>query len=82
MITGTREGKRIEVSGTSTGFGMGGVLNPWLRMAGDSGFTRGAAQILVSADGTFDWSRRTGKKASVYVATPDLSVRSNTVIVR
>jgi hypothetical protein len=81
-ITGTREGKRIVVSGTSTGFGMGGTLRPWVRMAGQTSFTEGSATILVSVDGTFEWGRRTGKKVSVYVATPDGLVRSNTVTIR
>ena len=82
VITGSREGKRIAITGTTTGFGMGGELAPWVRLAGQSTFTKGAVNILVSADGTFDWSRRTGKRASVYVASPDGSLRSNTVTVR
>ena len=44
--------------------------------------TEGSAGILVSTAGTFDWIRRTGKKVSVYVATRDSSVRSNTVTIR
>ena len=82
VIAGSRDGRRIEVSGSTTGFGMGGVLNPWMRMPGQSSFTKAAAQILVSADGTFAWSRRSGKQVSVYVATPDGSLRSNTVMIR
>lgn len=80
-ITGTREGKRIAVTGTTRGFGMGGTLRPWVRFVGQTSFTQGTATILVNVDGTFEWSRRTGKKASVYVATPDGSVRSNTVTI-
>jgi hypothetical protein len=56
-ITGTREGKRIAVSGQTTGFGMGGTLCPWVRVAGQSAYTRGSATILVSMDGTFEWGR-------------------------
>ena len=82
VITGSRDGRRIEVSGSTTEFGMGGVLNPWMRMPGQSSFTKGAAQILVSMDGTFAWGRRSGKQVSVYVATPDGSLRSNTVMIR
>ena len=82
VITGSRDGRRIEVSGSTTGFGMGGVLNPWVRLAGQSAYTRGAAQVLVSMDGTFTWGRTTGKKASVYMETPDGSVRSNAVTIR
>ena len=80
-ITGSRDGKRIEVKGTTTGFGLGGTLRPWLRFPGQSEFTEGSATILVSTDGTFEWSRRTGKRVSVYVATPDESVRSNRVTI-
>jgi hypothetical protein len=35
----------------------------------------------VSEDGTFDWGRKTGKRVSVYVETPDRSLRSNTVTI-
>lgn len=82
VITGSRAGDRIEISGTSTGFGMGGTLRPWLRFRGQSAFSEGAATILVGMDGTFDWGRRTGKRVSVYVQTPDGSVRSNVVTIR
>ena len=82
VITGSREGKRIEVSGRTTDFGMGGTLRPWTRFPGQPAYTEGAATILVSMEGTFDWSRRTGKRVSVYVQTPDESVRSNTVTIR
>jgi len=81
VITGSREGKRIEVSGQTTGFGMGGTLRPWTRFLGQSTYSEGTATILVSMDGTFDWSRRTGKRLSVYVQTPDGSVRSNVVTI-
>jgi hypothetical protein len=81
VIAGSRDGKRIIVSGTTTGFGMGGTLRPWVRIAGQKSFTEGAATILVSMDGTFEWSRRSGKRTSVYVDTPDGSVRSNTVTI-
>ena len=80
VITGSRDGKRIEVKGSTTGFGMGAILNPWVRLAGQSKYTQGSAQVLVSMDGTFEWSRRTGKKASIYMQTTDGSVRSNAVV--
>jgi hypothetical protein len=81
-ITGSREGQRIEVSGATTGFGMGGELKPWIRPTAMDSFTQGAATILVGMDGTFEWVRRAGRQVSVYVATPDGSVRSNTVTIR
>ena len=81
-ITGSREGKRIDVAGATTGFGMGGELKPWIRPEGKAVFAQGVATILVSMDGTFEWGRRAGKQVSVYVATPDGSLRSNTVTIR
>lgn len=79
VIVGTREGSRITISGETTDLGQGAVLEPWLRLSGQADFAKGSARILVSADGTFTWGRRTNKSASVYVATPDGAVRSNTV---
>ena len=81
VITGSRDGKRIEVSGRTTGFGMGGTLRPWTRFPGQSAYSEGAATILVSMDGTFEWGRKTGKRVLVYVQTPDGSPRSNTVTI-
>ena len=81
VITGSRDGKRIEVTGSTTGFGMGGILDPWVRLAGQSAYAKGSAQVLVSMDGTFEWSRTTAKKVSVYMQTPDGSVKSNTVAI-
>ena len=81
-ITGAREGKRITVSGTTTGMGMGAILRPWVRLAGQSAYAQGSAEVLVSMNGTFAWSRRAGREASVYMQTQDGSVRSNTVTIR
>jgi hypothetical protein len=79
---GARDGLRIEVSGSATGFGMGAILNPWVMLAGQSAHFRGSAQVLVSTDGTFEWGRTTGRKAPVYIQTPDGSVRSNSVTIQ
>lgn len=81
VITGSREGRHIAVAGMATGFGVGGVLRPWVRLAIRDRFREGAAAIVVGADGTFRWSRRTSQRAVVYVAVPDGSVRSNAVAI-
>lgn len=81
VITGSRDGQRIQVTGSTNGFGMGAILNPWVKLAGQSAYSPGSAQVLVSIDGTFDWGRNTGRKASAYMQTPDGSVRSNTVTI-
>jgi hypothetical protein len=81
VITGSRDGQRIVVTGTTEGFGMGGTLRPWVRMPGQTSYTQGTATIRVSIEGTFTWQRRAGKKTYVYVMTPDGLVRSNTVTI-
>lgn len=81
VITGSRADRRISVTGETTGLGMGGLLRPWVKLAGDSRFTRGHATILVNADGSFEWGRRTSKETSVYIATADRSTRSNLVVI-
>lgn len=85
-ITGTRGEVRgkpgIVVSGSSSGIDMGAALRPWLRFPGQTAFSEGADSILVDADGGFTWSRRTGKKVTVYVATADGSVMSNRVTIQ
>lgn len=51
------------------------------RTPGQSGFTKLAAQILVGADGTFEWGRKAAKRDSVHVATEDGATRSNRVVI-
>lgn len=84
VITGSRErvqGKPgVVIKGTST-LEMGAVLRPWLRFPGQTSYAQGSASILVDAEGAFTWSRRTGKKIYIYVATPDRSLRSNRIII-
>lgn len=81
VITGSRDGQRIQVTGSTTGFGMGAILSPWVKLAGQSAYSQGRVEVLVSVDGTFEWGRTTGRKAFVYMQTPDGSVRSNTVTI-
>jgi hypothetical protein len=38
-------------------------------------------QPVVAADGSFTWSRKTGKKVYVYFASEDGSVQSNRIII-
>ena len=80
-ITGAREGKRIAVTGAATVMGMGAVLTPWVRLSGQSSFAAGSARVLVSLDGTFQWSRTAERKVSVYMQTPDGVAKSNTVTI-
>jgi hypothetical protein len=75
-ITGTRDGQRITVTGTATGL-TGKTLRPWIRFSGQSAYSEGTAVITPTANGTFTWSRKTSKRASVYIAHE--ATKSNTV---
>jgi len=85
LITGSRGDVRgkpgVVVTGTSTGLGMGAVLRPKVKLAGEASYTQGTASILVDEDGAFTWQRRTGKKVYVYVQTEDRTARSNRVAI-
>ena len=80
-ITGTREGKRIVIVGTTTGMGMGALVTPWATR-GDRAAGAGRS-VEVSVDGTFRWSRAASARStwSVYVTAAD-GIRSNTVTFR
>lgn len=85
VISGVRGEVRgkpgVVVTGTSS-LGSGAVVVPWVRFAGQSSFAQGSAQVAVDEAGGFTWERRTGKKITIYMATPDGSLMSNRVIVR
>ena len=84
-ISGTRgtvRGKSgITVTGTATGFSPMPTLSPWIRFPGETAFQKGSAVISPDASGMFTWSRQTGKKVTVYVATADGGMRSNRVAI-
>ena len=78
MITGSRDGQRITVTGTSMHL-TSQTVRPWLRFPGETTYSEGAAVIPVAADGTFTWSRKSNKKTYVYIAHG--TTRSNTVTI-
>ena len=84
-ITGERttvSGKPgIIVNGTTTGFKKGDTVVPYIRFPGETTFTQGSARPEMGADGSFSWSRKTGKRVSVYFATEGGSVTSNRVTI-
>jgi hypothetical protein len=86
VISGTRESVRgrsgIVVTGVSTGLEAGAILRPWMRYPGQMTFTEGVSDILVSMSGEFSWQRRTAKRVTVYVQSPDGSVTSNRVTIQ
>ena len=60
---------------------MAGEMKPCIRPVDKDSFMQGVVNVLVSVDGAFEWSRRSAKRASVYVATPTGDVRSNSVTI-
>ena len=80
VITGSRDGSRISVSGSSDALGMGGMVTPWTAKGG-SAYIPGR-EVLVSVDGTFTWSRQASPRSTwrVYFTAEDL--RSNTLTFR
>jgi len=69
------------LTGVTQGFEMGAIVRPWVRLPGQTSFTQGRASILVDVDGGFTWQCRVGKKVTVYVETPDGSLRSNRITI-
>ncbi len=81
VITGSRDAadtRVVRVSGTTTGL-VGEQVTPWVRLADQSSYTAGTGVRTVAADGTFAWSRATGKKVHVYFTHG--SIKSNTVVI-
>jgi len=82
VITGSRSGSTISIAGTATGFGMGAILKPWVMFSGQQSATRGAADILIGAGGSFAWQRKTPRSVAVHVTSADGVIQSNSVVIR
>ena len=80
-ITGTRMKRVALVSGTTTCFGMGALLAPWIRLTPSGAFEQGKITVLVSGEGTFTWERRMPRSGLLAVYFESGGVRSNTVII-
>lgn len=80
VITGAREGKRIVVTGRSTGLVAGALLTPHVARSLEA-FKTGIP-FAAGADGSITWSRRASETLvwRVYLEAGD--VRSNTVTIR
>jgi hypothetical protein len=84
VITGSRTtvgGKSgILVEGIATGFAAGTTLKGWMRFPGQTTYTEGSTTIDVASDGFFTWTRKTGKRITVYVQALD-GTQSNRVVI-
>jgi hypothetical protein len=81
QVTGSRDSadsRYVRAAGVTSGL-VGEQVTPWIRFPGQAAFSAGSGVRTVAADGTFEWSRRTGKK--VYVYFTHGPVRSNTVTI-
>ena len=78
-ITGSREGKRIAVAGSTTGMDLGGLVTPWASRGARSAAP--GKSVEVSIDGGFTWSRVASARMtwSIYFTTGG-GIRSNTVV--
>ena len=82
VITGSRDDgdpRFARVTGMTTGL-VGEKVTPWVRFPGQRAYTAGLRSPIVGSDGTFDWSRRSGRALTVYFAHAD--VKSNAVVIR
>lgn len=81
VITGSRSASKpqyVRVAGV-TNWLVGEELTTRIRLRGQTSYTTGLARPVVADDGTFVWSRRTGKGVHVYFARGQTT--SNTVVI-
>ncbi len=77
-ISGTRTKRTVIVSGTTTGFGMGGIVTPWLKKGGPGQVYVEGRDVLVDSNGTLLWSRRVNG-AVVWIYFSAGETRSNEI---
>lgn len=78
LITGSRAGRVVTVTGTVTDIAAGSALTPWVRL-GDGSAQRGRVDATVDTDGEFTWQRRAKRAVQIYFTHG--ATRSNTVVI-
>jgi len=76
QITGTRTAARATVAGTTIGFGTGGMVTAHIRLARGVPYSEGST-VLVSTEGTFNWSRGVSSRKTLWVYFTGGEVKSN-----
>jgi hypothetical protein len=76
QITGVREGRKVTVTGSTTGFGMGGMVTSHVRTARGTRYAEGST-VLVDIAGDFTWSRQLAPRKSLWVYFTGDGVKSN-----
>ncbi len=84
VITGYRgtgkDAKRVYVIGSTVDMD-GMVVTPYVRMSGQKAFIRRATSRVVAADG-FTWSRKSGKRLTVYFESGGITSNRITIPAR
>ena len=70
----------VRCEGVAKGFSSGTSVIPYFRFPGETTYTAGLARPEISSLGTFEFSRKTGKKIYIYFTSLDGSVSSNRTI--
>ena len=78
LITGSRTGRVVTVTGTVSDIAAGSALTPWVRL-GDGDVQRGRVDASVDTDGEFTWQRRAKRAVQIYFTHG--ATRSNTVVI-
>ena len=81
LITGTREGRRVTVTGSTTGFGMGGMVTAQVRTERAAPFVA-RSTVLVDVDGDFNWSRQVALRKTLWVYFTGGGAQSNILRLR
>jgi hypothetical protein len=76
-----RDGRKVIVTGSTTGFGMGGIVTSHLRTARGTRYAMGST-ALVDTAGKFTWSRRISTNKTLWVYFTSQATKSNVVKVR
>lgn len=86
VITGTRKGKKLLITGVATGVDMSSSLTPWSHRSGRSGKSPKVIEgraISMESDGSFTWSRRASARMTWRIhITTDTGLASNTLTFR
>lgn len=82
QVEGARAKGVVSLSGVAIGIPRGAYLRPWLRIAGESGFTQGLQRIDVSSTGGFTWQRKALRPLTVHLRTRDGVISPNIVLRR
>lgn len=81
VITGTRTASKATITGTTEGFGMGGIVTSHTRNARGTPYAPGST-ALVSMTGTFEWSRGVSKRKALWVYFTGGDAKSNVLVLK